>query len=216
MRRILPNSSIVHQDDFYRADKDIPVNEKGIADWDCPEAFDLDYMKKVLHHLKETGQFPEEFKSLEDTSSNGPVQVSEEELESAIAKLNQVELPNRTVIVEGIMLYHQGSSVVDELDQRLFLRAPYEDLKQRREGRAGYVTIEGFWQDPPGYFDDIVWPGYVKSHRYLFEHEDVENKLNDTALEKLKLQSPSNSQAPMNTVLDWTVDQIKYFLSHDS
>ncbi|THV63449.1 hypothetical protein D6D27_10612, partial [Aureobasidium pullulans] len=26
-------------------------------------------------------------------------------------------------------------------------------VKQRREARSGYVTLEGFWEDPPGYVD---------------------------------------------------------------
>jgi hypothetical protein len=28
----------------------------------------------------------------------------------------------------------------------------------RREARTGYTTIEGWWADPPGYVDKIVWP----------------------------------------------------------
>lgn len=33
----------------------------------------------------------------------------------------------------------------------------------------------GVWNDPPGYFDNIVWPGYVKAHSSLFSGGDVEN-----------------------------------------
>jgi nicotinamide/nicotinate riboside kinase len=35
-------------------------------------------------------------------------------------------------------------------DTKLFLRTSYETAKKRREARSGYVTIEGFWEDPPG------------------------------------------------------------------
>jgi hypothetical protein len=30
-----------------------------------------------------------------------------------------------------------------------------------------------FWQDPPNYWDDIVWPAYIKAHKNMFEGGDV-------------------------------------------
>lgn len=30
------------------------------------------------------------------------------------------------------------------------------------------------WQDPPHYFDNIVYPAYVDAHKHLFENQDVE------------------------------------------
>ncbi len=30
------------------------------------------------------------------------------------------------------------------------------------------------WQDPPGYWDQIVYPAYIRSHKDMFEGEDVE------------------------------------------
>lgn len=39
---------------------------------------------------------------------------------------------------------------------------------------ADIILPEGsFWVDPPGYWDDIVWPAYLKAHRNIFENEDV-------------------------------------------
>jgi len=32
-----------------------------------------------------------------------------------------------------------------------------------------------FWQDPPGYWDNIVWPAYLKAHRKIFQNSDVEH-----------------------------------------
>jgi hypothetical protein len=29
-----------------------------------------------------------------------------------------------------------------------------------------------FWEDPPGYWDDIVWPAYVKAHQDMFQNRD--------------------------------------------
>ena len=32
-----------------------------------------------------------------------------------------------------------------------------------------------FWQDPPGYWNDIVWPAYLKAHSKMFRNNDVEH-----------------------------------------
>ena len=32
-----------------------------------------------------------------------------------------------------------------------------------------------FWEDPPGYWDDIVWPAYLKAHHKMFQNNDVEH-----------------------------------------
>ncbi|MCV5117104.1 hypothetical protein OFC47_27165, partial [Escherichia coli] len=37
-----------------------------------------------------------------------------------------------------------------------------------------YGTLEGFWKDPPGYVEKIVWPEYVRAHEWMFEGGDVE------------------------------------------
>ena len=91
---------------------------------------------------------------------------------------------------------HVLRPVNDNIDVRLFLPAAYEDVKVRREARSGYVTSgpaqelplpqrnsasdgsgegeEGqqtFWEDPPGYVDDIVWPHYVRDHAWLLVPE---------------------------------------------
>ena len=49
------------------------------------------------------------------------------------------------------------------------------------------------WRDPPGYWDDVVYPAYVEAHKDLFEGGDVEhgkptNKIKDlTLLESLDI-----------------------------
>ena len=75
----------------------------------------------------------------------------------------------RLVIVEGFLLFGRSvpAALRDVFDVKVLLRASYGDAKGRRERRNGYVTLEGFWQDPPGYFDKVVWPNYLE------EHEDI-------------------------------------------
>lgn len=64
-------------------------------------------------------------------------------------------------------------------------------MKHRREKREYHVAgkfhplyrvrethfdgrLEGVWQDPPGYFEKIVWPAYEKAHVRLFEGDNHE------------------------------------------
>jgi nicotinamide/nicotinate riboside kinase len=60
------------------------------------------------------------------------------------------------------------------LDIKLLLRVRKAKAIGRREARDGYVTLEGFWKDPPGYVEKSVWPNYVEEHRWMFEGGRVE------------------------------------------
>ena len=54
---ILPSATLIHEDDFFKHDEDIPVNEeRQIRNWDSPEALDLELFRKELEHVKKTGQ----------------------------------------------------------------------------------------------------------------------------------------------------------------
>ena len=115
--------------------------------------------------------------------------------------------------MEGFLLYappndegHVLKQVHGAIDLPLFLPASYANVKRRREGRSGYVTIgaapepkqgqgtgekggevdlereddrppQNFWVDPPGYVDDIVWPRYVEDHAWLIVAKDGEGSL---------------------------------------
>src|SRR4051812_38436094 len=69
--------------------------------------------------------------------------------------------------------------IIAQLDAKVFIRVPRDVLKHRREKREYHVAgklppvhretyfdgrPEGVWQDPPGYFEKIVWPAYEKAH----------------------------------------------------
>lgn len=84
--------------------------------------------------------------------------------------------PLRMCLLDGFLLYSPPklSAVMEMIDVKLFLQVSRARATQRREARDGYVTLEGFWKDPPGYVDKIVWPNYVEAHRWLFAGGDVE------------------------------------------
>ncbi|KAE8325043.1 hypothetical protein BDV39DRAFT_179596 [Aspergillus sergii] len=132
----------------------------------------------------------------------------------------------RTIaFLEGFLLYSPPESedknhvlrpVHENIDVHLFLPAPYDMVKSRREGRSGYVTsgpapeptslpqrrsvsdevdLEGeddrppqnFWTDPPGYVDDIVWPRYVQDHAWLILPEGEPQKSNTLSADSQEL-----------------------------
>lgn len=102
------------------------------------------------------------------------------------------------------------AAVLPHLDIKIFLRASYARAKARREARDGYVTLEGFWADPPGYVDKIVWPNYVAEHAWMFEDGDVEGKYKTDVLERETIRVPDGGDldGDMDKILAWMVDLI--------
>lgn len=95
--------------------------------------------------------------------------------------------------------------VVPYIDIKLFLRVSYAKAKARREARSGYVTIEGFWEDPPGYVDKIVWPNYVDAHRHLFVGGDVEGGFERGVVKAKDIRCQEDLDVDMGTTLEWAV-----------
>ena len=102
------------------------------------------------------------------------------------------------------------AAIQSSLDIKFFLRASYAKAKARREARDGYVTLEGFWADPPGYVDKIVWPNYVEEHAWMFENGDVEGKYQEDVLERegIRVMKEGGADGNMEKILEWTVDEI--------
>src|SRR5579859_7382167 len=68
----------------------------------------------------------------------------------------------------------------------------------------------GFWEDPPGYFDDIVWPCYIKDHQHLFENGDVNATLRENIV--ANLQTPAYLDLSMQELLMWAMGSISDYL----
>ena len=108
-----------------------------------------------------------------------------ERLRTQVEAWPEILTKRKFIIVDGFLLFgesvrHTSSSI---FDFRVLLQARYEDAKRRRESRNGYVTLEGFWQDPPGYFDKIVWPNFVEEHGWMFRGKDVEGDVERSAID---------------------------------
>ena len=92
------------------------------------------------------------------------------------------------------------------LTAKLFLRATYAEAKARRESRMGYVTIEGWWEDPPAYVDRVVWPNYVAEHAFLFEGGDVEGKIDGSVMQALGIRVVPAERMELRETLEWAVE----------
>ncbi|RGB38373.1 P-loop containing nucleoside triphosphate hydrolase protein [Rhizophagus diaphanus] len=192
LEKIFPNIHTVYQDDFFKPEKEIPIDPiTKLNNWDCPEAVDFNKFTKVLHQLRTTGTLPSTFQSKEIKNS-----LKEKKDDNDNNDDNHHNHHNHhndddddddewnILLVDGFLLY-VNQDVINELDTKLFVNASYDTLKTRRENRAGYVTIEGFWVDPPNYFDDIVWPNYAKANKHILDklekgNEKIENLNSDS------------------------------------
>ncbi|KAL2861430.1 hypothetical protein BJX68DRAFT_4690 [Aspergillus pseudodeflectus] len=159
---------IIHEDDFYHPDDKIPYTTtksgQRIQDWDCVEALDINFLSASLRYVHEHGHLPPRLKSKEDLNDVSPDSGVDdaliEELKDAVrGRLSGLGLPKEAegdgkwtlAILEGFLLFappvsdargkHPLRPVHDQIDVHLFLPAPYDLVKMRREKRSGYVTI---------------------------------------------------------------------------
>jgi nicotinamide/nicotinate riboside kinase len=218
LRDILPNAFILHEDDFYKTDAEIPINkEHDLADWDCLESINLPALELALTYIKANGSIPSDLESKEDQNSVGQVNVDAALVERLKQKVSTSGLEHvRVAIVDGFLLYSQDMvAIKDTFDLKLFLRTDYETAKKRREARSGYVTLEGFWADPPGYVDKIVWPNYVNDHKYLFNDGNVEGDINEKLVDDLGIDvMPTENQGDLSACLEWAYGKLEKALQN--
>ncbi|KAI9202016.1 P-loop containing nucleoside triphosphate hydrolase protein [Polychytrium aggregatum] len=168
LAQVLDNTIVVHQDKYFKSDSDIPITPSGIANWDCPQALDMEAFIQVLERLKTHGDQQSSIMG-DNRSKLDRSEVTTESAEQFKRKISdacaELNIRLKIVLVDGFLLYHT-TRIIDLLDIRLFSKANYETLKRRREERSSYITAEGCWVDPKGYFDEIVWPEYLR-HNHL-------------------------------------------------
>ncbi|KAK3345423.1 P-loop containing nucleoside triphosphate hydrolase protein [Neurospora tetraspora] len=127
--------------------------------------------------------------------------------------------PLKICILDGFLLYSPPpllpATLLSQMDIKLFLLVSKARALQRREARDGYVTLEGFWKDPPGYVEKIVWPEYVRAHEWMFEEggveggkvkaEEVRERLGVLVNQK---QGESKMDRDFGETLEWAVETI--------
>ncbi|EKD12740.1 nicotinamide riboside kinase 1 [Drepanopeziza brunnea f. sp. 'multigermtubi' MB_m1] len=221
LRDIFPNTFVLHEDDFYKPETELPTKH-GLLDWDCAEALSIPDIVKSLQHIHAEGTFPPDLDSKEDRNSVGECPVSDATIAALKERVSAWAEPGgsghgilsgsnsavRLCVFDGFLLYSKALGTVQpQIDIKLFLRVSYAKAKARREARSGYVTLEGFWEDPPGYVDKIVWPNYVEDHEWMFEGGDVEGRLRASVLKESGIRSQEGGpDRDMETTLKWAVE----------
>lgn len=100
------------------------------------------------------GTYPPTLNSIQHQNEIGDSGIASHDIESArayFAKGTVLQRPDSEILlclVDGFFLY-SNAAVIEELDIRFLIRAPYQKLKARREARSGYVTLEGISYSTP-------------------------------------------------------------------
>jgi len=183
LQSCLPNSFVLHQDDFAPPLSEVPIHPiYGIKDWDdAPGAIVWDKMAREMQYVLANGKTSDAHFTHQHFSEQKPVEVEPETVRFWSTKFRQLEDEFRKegervlwVMVDGFLLYWHPD-VYNALDVRIFLRVPAAVLISRRNSRGGYTTAEGeLWEDPPDYWDNIVYPAYVRAHAGMFENDDLD------------------------------------------
>ncbi|KAK4937862.1 ribosylnicotinamide kinase [Elasticomyces elasticus] len=248
---------VLHEDDFYKVDKDVPIVDfsspehgtRSLQDWDCVESLDLDLFEHTLRYVKTHGALPPDTVSKEDQNSVGDVHVSDAEVRTVQEDVkswfqgllqnattsSSVHVPAeiRICILDGFLLYppappapnttYRSETEAAELKHlydlshallspRLFLPCSREQMLTRRLARTGYVTLEGFWVDPPGYVEDVVWPNYERTHSWMYTDNNADGGVFDEKICQERegvVVCPGQGTLPMKECLAWGVREVK-------
>lgn len=108
-------------------------------------------------------------------------------------------------------LAHLSTLAHTLLSPRLFLASTRAQTLTRRLARSGYVTLEGFWTDPPGYVEDVVWPNYARDHAWMYRGGDVDAGVFDEerCRDEHVLVCPGQGAWEMERCLEWGVERLK-------
>ena len=213
---IFPSTLLLHEDDFYLPEAQLPLRA-GFKDWDCAAALDIPALLRALTHIKTHGTLPEWLESKEAGNAVGEDGVRPETVERLKKRVGawlegrkeQGMGEQKVVVVDGFLLVGESVKEVREaMDIKILLRASYEKAKARREARSGYVTLEGFWEDPEGYVDSVVWPGFVEEHGFLFEGGDVEGRVDESVVRRLRVKVCPSGEWGMEEALEWVVKSV--------
>ena len=243
---------ILHEDDFYKTDTLIPrktfTSSSGhgtreLDDWDCVDSLDLPLLERVMTHVRDHGTLPSDFASKEDENTIGESGVPDHVVEAYKAEVTHwlQQLPvlgprsssTLTIcLLDGFLLFpdptsesHLHTILAPLLRLKLFIPSTRTQTIARRTKRTGYVTLEGFWADPPGYVEDVVWPNYARDHAWLFKDSSTDatqaegvdgGRVNrDIAAGSGILVGPGCGEAHLGEILPWAVERVREVVGRD-
>ncbi|KAI4102437.1 MAG: hypothetical protein L6R37_004376 [Teloschistes peruensis] len=217
--------TILHVDDFYKAQVDLPKRE-GLLDWDCAASLDWPRLEDAVKRWKageevkegQTNPQPNFTVGGEGFRPDNPAGKTQALLETLRGEVTQAAVlsvsakePQRILLLDGFLLFTPSTPFAFRslLDLKILLRAPYAVAKQRREARSGYDTMEGWWEDPPGYFDKVVWPNYVDENGGFFVRGDVDGEVDVEVCEREHVKIKKGDNGGLGEVLKWVVAELR-------
>ncbi|KAL8937974.1 MAG: hypothetical protein Q9216_004140 [Gyalolechia sp. 2 TL-2023] len=210
---------VLHVDDFYKPQSELPFRN-GLLDWDCAASLDWPRLEDAVRRWRD-GEKVEEGQVNPQPEFDGGVGAEDGKDEGGgITKARLVKLGDavrretkachRILILDGFLLFTPSvpSAFRSLLDLKILLGAPYTQAKRRREARSGYATMEGWWEDPPEYFDKVVWPNHVEENRGFFLGGDVEGDFDQEACRRDGVRTCEGKEGGLGEVLSWIVGEI--------
>ncbi|KAI4239329.1 MAG: hypothetical protein L6R40_005544 [Gallowayella cf. fulva] len=224
----LYSPTIFHVDDFYKPEAELPYRG-ALLDWDCVGSLDWPKLEQAVWRWKNGDEVKEGLEGQVnpqppaeehmaavggDEKPNGDAGITKAVVEQLRGQVPSTDLDverRRILILDGFLLFTPSvpATFRSLLDLKILLRAPYVDAKGRREARSGYSTMEGWWEDPPGYFDKVVWPNYVEENRCFFIRGEVEGKIDDELCEREGVRAWMGRTDGLEEAFRWVVGEMR-------
>ncbi|KAI4281501.1 MAG: hypothetical protein L6R35_005635 [Caloplaca aegaea] len=201
--------TILHVDDFYKPQAHLPFRA-GHLDWDCTGSLDWPKLEAAVRSWRAGEQVAEGKVNPQPESDTGVAGGGKGITQALVEELRgefqgAAAASQRVLILDGFLLFTPSvpSSFRSLLDLKLLLRAPYAEAKRRREARSGYTTMEGWWEDPPGYFYMVVWPNYVEENQGFFVGGDVEGDVDEERCQREAVKAKMGADGALGEILRW-------------
>ncbi|KAJ1964700.1 ribosylnicotinamide kinase [Dispira parvispora] len=209
LQEVLPTITVMHQDDFYLPNSEIPVHAAtGYDNWDCAESLDWPRFTQSIQHFRAHAKLPD-YKVTEQPGTHGlPLdeltKAKGKELLAAQGFLIDGQInPLRILVVEGFLLHHDPE-ILKLFNSLIMLTTESDTLEKRRNSRpGGYSTTDGWWTEPADYFEKIVWPYYLKYQKMGNEYinrfprlqlDSTESTVDQLVLDTLAYLTPKLTQ----------------------
>lgn len=166
LSKILPNSKIVSQDEYYLTEDDerhIWIPELNHINFDILSSLDMDRM------LQEVKKIIDSEEKIKETRTNDGIKSRNERKENSLDEMkNDIIsiLRNKEIgvlIIEGFSIF--SCRPIEKLcNLKYFLTLEKTECYSRRQKRVYEPP------DCPGYFEKCVWPEHTKQLEYLQEY----------------------------------------------